>query len=77
MGATDWTVSAANPDWIREPGSWLTRFPLHSFINNEFVKSVDGKTFETINPSTEKVRSPENYHRWDTQTDTPFEYSPS
>ena len=24
------------------------------FINNEFVKSVDGKTFETINPSTEK-----------------------
>ena len=25
------------------------------FINNEFVKGVDGKTFETINPSTEKV----------------------
>jgi len=24
------------------------------FINNEFVKGVDGKTFETINPSTEK-----------------------
>ena len=24
------------------------------FINNEFVKSVDGKTFETINPSNEK-----------------------
>lgn len=26
-----------------------------SFINNEFVKSVDGKTFEVINPSTEEV----------------------
>lgn len=25
-----------------------------SFINNEFVKGVDGKTFESINPSTEK-----------------------
>ena len=25
------------------------------FINNEFVKGVDGKTFETINPSNEKV----------------------
>jgi len=26
-----------------------------SFINNEWVKGVDGKTFETINPSTEEV----------------------
>ena len=26
-----------------------------SFINNEFIKSVDGKTFEVINPSTEEV----------------------
>jgi aldehyde dehydrogenase (NAD+) len=25
------------------------------FINNEWVKGVDGKTFEVINPSTEKV----------------------
>ena len=25
-----------------------------SFINGEFVKSVDGKTFESINPATEK-----------------------
>ena len=25
-----------------------------SFINNEFVKGQDGKTFESINPSTEK-----------------------
>ena len=25
-----------------------------SFINNEFVKGVDGKTFESINPATEK-----------------------
>ena len=28
--------------------------PPSSFINNEFVKGVDGKTFETINPATEK-----------------------
>lgn len=28
--------------------------PHNSFINNEFVKGVDGKTFESINPSTEK-----------------------
>jgi aldehyde dehydrogenase (NAD+) len=27
----------------------------NSFINNEFIKSVDGKTFEVINPSTEEV----------------------
>lgn len=25
------------------------------FINNEFVDSIDGKRFETINPATEKV----------------------
>jgi len=29
--------------------------PTGLFINNEFVKGVDGKTFETINPTTEKV----------------------
>ena len=28
--------------------------PRSSFINNEYVKGVDGKTFETINPATEK-----------------------
>jgi hypothetical protein len=28
--------------------------PTGLFIGGEFVKSVDGKTFETINPSTEK-----------------------
>lgn len=28
---------------------------MRSFINNEFVKGVDGKTFEVINPSNEKV----------------------
>lgn len=26
-----------------------------SFINNEFVKGVDGKTFEVINPTNEEV----------------------
>ncbi|OKL59291.1 Aldehyde dehydrogenase [Talaromyces atroroseus] len=29
--------------------------PLGLFINNEFVKGVDGKTFETVNPHDEKV----------------------
>ncbi|KAL4907184.1 aldehyde dehydrogenase [Aspergillus multicolor] len=29
--------------------------PLGLFINNEFVKGAEGKTFETINPSNEKV----------------------
>ncbi|KAG0651237.1 Aldehyde dehydrogenase [Hyphodiscus hymeniophilus] len=29
--------------------------PTGLFINNEFVKGVEGKTFETINPSTEEV----------------------
>lgn len=29
--------------------------PLCSFINNEFVKAVDGKTFEVINPTDESV----------------------
>jgi len=27
----------------------------YSFINNEFIKGVDGQKFEVINPSTEKV----------------------
>lgn len=33
------------------------RAPLtgHSFINNEWVAGVDGRTFETINPATEEV----------------------
>lgn len=35
--------------------TWLTNPPPNSsFINNEFVKGVDGKTFESINPSNEK-----------------------
>jgi len=29
--------------------------PTGLFINNEFIKGVDGKTFESINPSNEKV----------------------
>ena len=31
-----------------------TILSLSRFINNEFVKGIDGKTFESINPSTEK-----------------------
>lgn len=33
----------------------LTIPSLRRFINNEWVKGVDGKTFETINPATEEV----------------------
>jgi aldehyde dehydrogenase (NAD+) len=33
----------------------LLRLTQCSFINNEFVKGVEGKTFETINPSDESV----------------------
>jgi aldehyde dehydrogenase (NAD+) len=29
--------------------------PRHRFINNEWVESVDKKTFEVINPTTEEV----------------------
>lgn len=29
--------------------------PTGLFINNEFVKGVEGKTFQTINPTTEEV----------------------
>ena len=36
------------------PPSPLTS-SLVRFINNEFIKGVDGKTFETVNPSTEEV----------------------
>ena len=31
------------------------RFPHQLFINNQFVDSVSGKTFKTVNPSTEEV----------------------
>jgi len=36
------------------PGGGSYEQPLGLFINNEFVKAVDGATFETINPTTEK-----------------------
>ncbi len=31
------------------------KFPYQLFINNEFVDSSDGKTFNTINPTDETV----------------------
>ena len=34
--------------------NFSTDIGVFSFINNEFVKGQDGKTFESINPSTEK-----------------------
>jgi len=39
---------------IEFPGGGSVEQPLGLFINNEFVKAVDGGTFETINPATEK-----------------------
>lgn len=41
--------SSGTPLFVAPTDTWK------SFINNEFVKSVDGKTFEVINPSTEEV----------------------
>jgi aldehyde dehydrogenase (NAD+) len=40
---------------LHTPHSGKYTQPTGLFINNEFVKSVDGKTFEVINPSTEEV----------------------
>ena len=48
------TVSADPSTPHLRYGPQLTAYS-HRFINNEWVKGVDGKTFETINPSTEEV----------------------
>ncbi|TVY35659.1 Aldehyde dehydrogenase [Lachnellula subtilissima] len=40
---------------VHTPSTGKYEQPTGLFINNEFVKGVDGKTFETINPSTEEV----------------------
>jgi len=40
---------------IKTPQTGEYEQPTGLFINNEFVKSVDGKTFDVINPSTEEV----------------------
>lgn len=32
-----------------------TKLETRLFINNEFVNSVSGKTFDTVNPATEEV----------------------
>ncbi|KAI9724199.1 MAG: aldehyde dehydrogenase (NAD(P)(+)) ald5 [Chrysothrix sp. TS-e1954] len=39
---------------LETPAAGKYTQPTGLFINNEFVKGVDGKQFETINPSTEK-----------------------
>ncbi|KAI9893794.1 MAG: aldehyde dehydrogenase (NAD(P)(+)) ald5 [Vezdaea aestivalis] len=39
---------------LETPGAGKYEQPIGLFINNEFIKGIDGKTFETINPSTEK-----------------------
>ncbi|KAL9105409.1 MAG: hypothetical protein Q9187_008714, partial [Circinaria calcarea] len=45
--------------WTREqletPSTGKYEQPTGLFINGEFVKGADGKTFETINPTNEKV----------------------
>jgi len=40
---------------VHTPSTGKYDQPTGLFINNEWVKGVDGKTFETINPSTEEV----------------------
>jgi len=40
---------------LKTPQTGEYEQPTGLFINNEFVKSVDGKTFDVINPSTEEV----------------------
>ncbi|KAL8682191.1 MAG: hypothetical protein Q9186_001728 [Xanthomendoza sp. 1 TL-2023] len=39
---------------LETPSTGKYEQPTGLFINNEWVKGVDGKTFETINPATEK-----------------------
>jgi acyl-CoA reductase-like NAD-dependent aldehyde dehydrogenase len=33
----------------------ISKLETRLFINNEFVNSVSGKTFDTVNPATEEV----------------------
>ncbi|KAI9885681.1 MAG: Double-strand break repair protein mre11a [Watsoniomyces obsoletus] len=40
---------------LETPASGKFQQPTGLFINNEFIKGADGKTFETINPTNEKV----------------------
>merc|ERR1712115_319475 len=40
---------------LETPHSGKYEQPTGLFINNEFVKGAEGKTFEVINPSTEEV----------------------
>jgi len=40
---------------LKTPQTGEYEQPTGLFINNEFVKSVDGKTFDVINPATEEV----------------------
>jgi len=40
---------------LKTPTSGEYTQPTGLFINNEWVKGVDGKTFEVINPTTEEV----------------------
>ncbi len=41
------------PQAIVTDNNMTIKFPYQCFINNEFSDSADGKTFTTINPTTE------------------------
>ncbi|CAB4387925.1 putative aldehyde dehydrogenase [Rhizophagus irregularis] len=48
-------MSSNNEQSITLPTGKTIKVNTGLFINNEFVDSIDGKRFETINPATEKV----------------------
>ncbi|KAL8652564.1 MAG: hypothetical protein Q9210_002608 [Variospora velana] len=53
--ATFFTVTAMSlSQTLETPSAGKYEQPTGLFINNEWVKGVDGKTFETINPTNEK-----------------------
>jgi len=45
------TLDTSTPTMMIKTSKIETRL----FINNEFVNSVSGKTFDTVNPATEEV----------------------
>ena len=51
----DCTSSLPYPAFRNSRDIAATNLSLRRFINNEFVKGVDGKTFEVINPTNEEV----------------------
>ena len=55
-----WKINMYSTDifsiwWSQQKLPFKLIYPFQIFINNEFRKSVSGKTFQTINPTTEGV----------------------